>query len=42
MARGQHKSPQVTKYGKRSNTTKETIARIKANNEVIKNALQNL
>ena len=42
MARGQHKSPQTTKYGKRKKSTNKTFARIKANNEVIKSVLQNL
>lgn len=42
MARGQHRSPQTTKNGKRRKSTNKTLARIQANQEVIKNALQAL
>jgi len=42
MARGAHSSPQRTLHGKRKKSTNKTLARIKANNEVIKNVLQNL
>ena len=36
MARGQHKSPQVTRHGKRQQSTNKTMKRIFNNTQVLK------
>jgi len=36
MARGQHTSPQVTKYPKRRKSQKKLLSLIKNNNEVLR------